>query len=142
VARRRPHDTLIRVALAVLVAQCVLLAALWARPEAPALLTPRHREVRDKPIAGTVAPTGVEAATVGLLDDLFSQRVARAAARNGVDPARYFPPEALKAAALANPDPRGEPVKALIAAYADQLAELGEPLDAGVSPTAAGAAAQ
>ena len=129
-APRRLEDTLTKAALGVLIAQLLLLGALRSRPEAPANLPPIETALRGTPLVEESASANEQRADIELLDRLLAQRVADAAERAGVDPGRYGPEAALREAALANPDPQGEAVLALVDGYAGALAALGETLDA------------
>ena len=90
---------------------------------------PRRYRAEELPAADT------DRAAVEALDRLFRQRLAEAEAR-GLK-ARP-PPEPILDAALANPDPAGSNVAALIEAWRTSLAAIGQTLDA-TSTRASGA---
>lgn len=134
-APRRLEAWLAACATVLLVGQFVLLAVLRARPEAPEQLPELDVPPRNAPFAEGEAERSGPVEAVVRLDQLLAERLAAAAARAGTDPARLAPAAALRAAALAHPDPAGPEVGALIEAYARALGALGESLDAGVPPT-------
>lgn len=133
-APRRLEQLLTLAAFVLLAGQGLLLASLWNRPEAPEALpeveeqAPRRRK-RTPPTQATVAPDADRAAVV-LLDQMLAERVTAAAARRGVDPRGRGPSEAQRQAALADPDPAGPAVLALVDAWSAALVELGESFDA------------
>ena len=127
---RRLEQSLLGGALGLLAVQALLLAAVWSQPLAPAELPVEDAVSRGKAINAAVSPATGERDAVELLDRLLSQRVADAAARRGVDSLLAGPKQALRSAALANPDPNGAAVNALIEGYGQALAALGETLDA------------
>ena len=127
---RRLEHSLIIAALGLLGVQVLLLSAVWSQPLAPAELPAEHAVSRGKAINAAVSPATGERDAVELLDMLLAQRVSAAAGRRGVDAAKARPSAALRTAALANPDPTGPAVNALIEGYAQALAALGETLDA------------
>jgi hypothetical protein len=81
---------------------------------------------------GPAAAPDPDRVAVEALDALLHRRVERAALARQL-PAPQ-PSAALRAAALNSPDPNGPAVQALIAAYAESLAGLGEGLDAVAPP--------
>ncbi len=133
---RRTEDMLIAGALVVLVGQLGLLAELEGRPEAPADLPATQGPLRGKPLNAEDPAADTDHDAAVLLDQLLAQRVAAAATRLGVS-TPPLPSPALRAAALADPNPDGPAVHALIDAYADALKPLGETLDATSTPAPA-----
>lgn len=114
-------------ALGLLVLQGLLLSALWRHPEAP-LELPQQELPRRERARGEEPPPRGDRASVEVLDRLLSERLAQAALRAGR--AVAGPKGSTREAALANPDPAGPAVAALIAEYSSALAGLGESLDA------------
>ena len=138
--------TLVGAALVLVGLQTLLLVALWQQPLAPAELPEQELPKRERAPGDDPPPTGGDRIAVEVLDRLLAQRLAAAVARTGR--AVSGPSAATRAAAVANPDPAGPAVAALIADYAEALAALGETLDAtstpgsGASPETPGPAAE
>lgn len=115
------------VASVLLAGQLLLLGWLYALPM-PADTLSVEIPPRGVGLVGDPPATDGDQQAVRVLDALLAQRVEAAATRQGLAPG--LPDPALRAAALAQPDPQGPAVAALIEAYGARLGALGETLDA------------